>query len=149
MGVGVGSVQGTVTDSTNRNGIPPLQGVTVTVGSQPPVTTDANGNYQVDNVPAGTNAVTGTLTGYGPYSGTVNVVAGQSVEHNFSMSVIGAFKWSYTTGGEIHSSPAIGSDGMVYVGSIDNNLYAIYGSSPLASTSWPMFHCNLMHTGRY
>ncbi|MGA1839652.1 MAG: PQQ-binding-like beta-propeller repeat protein [bacterium] len=33
-------------------------------------------------------------------------------------------KWSYTTGASILSSPAIGSDGTVYVGSSDGRLYA-------------------------
>ncbi len=34
-------------------------------------------------------------------------------------------KWKFTTNGEIDSSPAIGPDGTVYVGSDDGNLYAI------------------------
>lgn len=34
-------------------------------------------------------------------------------------------KWMFTTGGDIYSSPAIGRDGTIYVGSFDNNLYAI------------------------
>ncbi len=34
-------------------------------------------------------------------------------------------KWSYTTGDAILSSPAIGSDGTIYVGSYDKKLYAI------------------------
>ena len=34
-------------------------------------------------------------------------------------------KWSYTTRGEIWSSPAIGIDGTVYVGSLDKRVYAI------------------------
>ena len=34
-------------------------------------------------------------------------------------------KWKYNTGGYVESSPAIGSDGTVYVGSDDNKLYAI------------------------
>ncbi len=37
----------------------------------------------------------------------------------------GALKWKFPTGGAVHSSPAIGADGTVYVGSDDNNLYAI------------------------
>ncbi|MDP6034675.1 MAG: PQQ-binding-like beta-propeller repeat protein, partial [Verrucomicrobiota bacterium] len=32
-------------------------------------------------------------------------------------------------GGVVHSSPAIGSDGTVYVGSMDEKLYAINGKS--------------------
>ena len=47
------------------------------------------------------------------------------------------------------SSPAIGSDGTVYVGSEDNKLYAIKTSSQgLAKSPWPMFGQNAQHTGR-
>jgi outer membrane protein assembly factor BamB len=35
----------------------------------------------------------------------------------------------FVTGGDVDSSPAIGSDGTVYVGSGDNKLYAINGKS--------------------
>ena len=42
-------------------------------------------------------------------------------------------KWNYTTGGGINSSPAIGSDGTIYVGSTDHNLYAI---NPDDSLKW-------------
>jgi hypothetical protein len=37
--------------------------------------------------------------------------------------------WEFETGGRVYSSPAIGSDGTVYVGSVDNKLYAINGKS--------------------
>ena len=36
----------------------------------------------------------------------------------------GTLKWTFTTGGPIHSSPAL-SNGMVYVGSQDGNIYAL------------------------
>jgi outer membrane protein assembly factor BamB len=39
------------------------------------------------------------------------------------------FLWQFETGGEVWSSPAIGSDGTVYVGSNDYKLYAINGKS--------------------
>jgi outer membrane protein assembly factor BamB len=42
--------------------------------------------------------------------------------------VSGSVKWSYHTGGGIHSSPALGSDGTIYVGSGDYNLYAFTSS---------------------
>ena len=47
--------------------------------------------------------------------------------------VDGTVKWSYTTGGSVYSSPAIGSDGTVYVGSHDYNLYAI---NPDGTVKW-------------
>ena len=38
----------------------------------------------------------------------------------------GVLKWSFTTGDYVISSPAIGADGTVYVGSYDGRLYAIH-----------------------
>ena len=39
------------------------------------------------------------------------------------------FLWEFETGGSVTSSPAIGSDGTIYVGSRDKKLYAINGKS--------------------
>ena len=41
----------------------------------------------------------------------------------------GTVLWEFKTGGEVNSSPAIGPDGTVYVGSWDNKLYALSGKS--------------------
>ena len=41
----------------------------------------------------------------------------------------GAKKWEFQTGRSIFSSPAIGSDGTVYVGSWDGKVYALNGST--------------------
>ena len=46
---------------------------------------------------------------------------------------IGVLKWKYETGGNVYSSPAIGADGTIYVGSDDNYLYAI---NPDGSLRW-------------
>jgi len=49
----------------------------------------------------------------------------------------------------VHSSPAIGSDGTVYVGSYDKKLYAIKTESlGLVKSPWPMRGQNPQHTGR-
>ena len=57
--------------------------------------------------------------------------------------------WEFETGGSVFSSPAIGSDGTVYVGSEDNKLYAIKTDSKgLAKSPWPMRGQNAQHTGR-
>ena len=37
--------------------------------------------------------------------------------------------WEFETGGDVYSSPAIGSDGTVYFGSLDNKLYALNGKT--------------------
>jgi len=42
-------------------------------------------------------------------------------------------KWSFTTGDQVMSSPTIGADGTIYVGSFDNKLYAI---NPDGSQRW-------------
>ena len=48
-------------------------------------------------------------------------------------AVDGAQKWAFKTGDKVKSSPAIGSDGTVYVGSGDDNLYAI---NPDGTKKW-------------
>ena len=56
---------------------------------------------------------------------------------------------TFQTGGQVISSPAIGSDGTVYVGSYDKKLYAIKTDSlGLAKSPWPMRGQNPLHTGR-
>ena len=39
----------------------------------------------------------------------------------------GTKKWEFVTGGQVHASPAIGSDGTVYVGNDDGKVYALNG----------------------
>ena len=61
----------------------------------------------------------------------------------------GTVLWEFETGGVVFSSPAIGSDGTVYVGSYDKKLYAIKTDSKgLAKSPWPMRGQNARHTGR-
>ena len=43
----------------------------------------------------------------------------------------GSLQWSFPTGGDIDSSPAIGLDGTIYVGSDDDSLYAIISDGSL------------------
>ncbi len=45
-------------------------------------------------------------------------------------------KWGYTTGNGVHSSPAMGSDGTIYVGSDDHNLYAISDNGTAGNLKW-------------
>jgi len=61
----------------------------------------------------------------------------------------GTVLWEFETGRAVRSSPAIGPDGTVYVGSWDKKLYAIKTDSKgLAKSPWPMFRQNARHTGR-
>ena len=41
----------------------------------------------------------------------------------------GTILWEFETGGVVESSPAIGKDGTVYIGSNDRKLYALYGNN--------------------
>ena len=61
----------------------------------------------------------------------------------------GTVLWEFETGGRVLSSPAIGSDGTIYVGSDDKKLYAIKTDSKgLNKSPWPMRGQNPQHTGR-
>ena len=66
-----------------------------------------------------------------------------------SKKTAGVKLWEFETGGSLNSSPAIGSDGTVYIGSVDKKLYAIKTNSKgLANSPWPMFGQNPQHTSR-
>jgi outer membrane protein assembly factor BamB len=66
----------------------------------------------------------------------------------------GSEKWRYDTrtgqGNLIESSPMIGPDGSIYVGSFDGALYKLNGNgSPLSTySSWPAFRHDIRRTGR-
>lgn len=63
-------------------------------------------------------------TGLSPYGAVAN---------------LGTLRWKFTTGSAIFSSPAIGADGTVYVGSGDDNLYAI---NPNDTQKWKFKTCD-------
>jgi hypothetical protein len=70
-------------------------------------------------------------------------------ESTKAKATAGAKLWEFETGVDVDSSPAIGSDGTVYVGSDDNKLYAIKTDSKgPAKSPWPMRGQNAQHTGR-
>ena len=57
--------------------------------------------------------------------------------------------WEFITESAVFSSPVIGPDSTLYVGSRDNNLYAIKtDSTGPAKSPWPMFGQNAQRTGR-
>jgi hypothetical protein len=52
---------------------------------------------------------------------------------------------------QLYPSPAIGPDGIIYVASVNAGVFAIDGSSPLATPSgsvWPKFRHDMRNTGR-
>ena len=62
---------------------------------------------------------------------------------------VGTPIWEFKTGGFVRSSPAIGPDGTVYVGSFDGKVYTIKTDSKgPAKSPWPMRGQNARHTSR-
>ncbi len=55
----------------------------------------------------------------------------------------GKLKWSFQTGDRVTSSPAIGIDGIIYVGSYDTNLYSIY---PNGTEKWRFSTDGIVHS---
>jgi outer membrane protein assembly factor BamB len=136
-----------VTDGTN-----PIQGATVNLDSDnggvfrpQSGITDSNGDFKsIFNAPTVTTQIIcrisaeASKTGYNNGSGYVDVTINpipwpmfrQNLNHTGvspydTSSNNGKLKWRFATGKSIYSSPAIGSDGTIYVGSQDGNLYAI------------------------
>ena len=72
----------------------------------------------------------------------------------YAINPDGTQKWVFNTGGSITSSPAIGADGTIYVGSHDGKFYAVnldgtqkwaittgdsINSSPAIGTDWTVY----------
>ena len=67
----------------------------------------------------------------------------------YAINPDGTKQWEFKTEGGVYSSPAIGNDGTVYVGSYGGNVYALKTSSTgPADSPWPMFGQNAQRTGR-
>jgi hypothetical protein len=66
----------------------------------------------------------------------------------YALNPDGSLKWRYLTGNAVKSSPAIADNGVMYVGSSDYSLYALWSPSPLADSPWPKFRHDLRNTGR-
>ena len=110
-------------------------------------------NYASD--PDGDQLTFEIITGEGNISGSTYIYSGESegrktvtirakdtkeayTDTSFVINVSsgnqsGSLKWKFRTDSYIYSSPAIGSDGTIYVGSYDNYLYAI---NPDGSLKW-------------
>lgn len=128
------------------------------------VTTDNTGFWLRDGIPHGTYSVTPSMSGkwFSPVSRSFTIAradcpvadfteffAGQgdwctfghdaqrSGRSPFTGPATNALLWSYSTGGGVYSSPAMGADGTVYVGSNDGNLYAIKSDGSI-SWAYPM-----------
>ncbi len=64
----------------------------------------------------------------------------------YALNPDGSKRWDFAIGNASRSSPALGNNSILYFGSISGSLFAVQGSSLLATNSWPMFRRNLQHT---
>jgi outer membrane protein assembly factor BamB len=137
-------IQGAIINLTTDNGgfFSPQSGIT-----------DVNGNFtSIFNAPTVTTqticriSAQASKTGYGTGSGYVDVtikpIPWPMFRHNLNHTGVspydtstnpGKLKWSFSTGAVVYSSPAIGSDGTIYIGSGDNKFYAI---NPDGTLKW-------------
>ena len=65
----------------------------------------------------------------------------------YAISPNGDIVWEYQTGDPINFSPVLGSDGTIYLGSDQYELFAFKGKGGPANSSWPMFGHDSRHTG--
>ncbi|MCL4479602.1 MAG: PQQ-binding-like beta-propeller repeat protein [Deltaproteobacteria bacterium] len=117
-----------------------IGGVNVTTGSQatwasPGIPGNYNANVTVSD--GFNNSVTGTSTvivgSSSPWPRFHRDIQSTGSSPYNTSSTTGALKWSYTTGDYIYSSPAIGGDGTIYIGSDDGKLYSI---NPNGGLNW-------------
>ena len=82
--------------------------------------------------------------------GTVYVGLAGSIEGGSKFSALdsatGTIKWEVAAGCSPDTSPAIGSDGTVYIVSMDGSLRALVGTSPIPDSGWPMKQRNARRT---
>lgn len=67
-----------------------------------------------------------------------------------ALNADGSPRWSLATDDYVDSSPVIGPDGTIYIGSLDRYLYAINGNGqgPASDAPWPMFRRDAQRQGR-
>jgi outer membrane protein assembly factor BamB len=87
-----------------------------------------------DSMPHAWSAA-GTYTIKAQAKDSYGKISGWSSGHQITISggVQGSLKWAFATGNYLASSPSIGSDSTIYIGSWDRNIYAI---NPNGSLKW-------------
>lgn len=105
-------------------------------GLTPGVPGDYNASLTVSN-PCGQDMVEFVMHVLVPPGQGDWTMFGREPTHNRRSPYVAAqtsnLQWSYTTGDGLYSSPVLGADGTVYVGSNDKHLYAFY---PDGSLRW-------------
>jgi len=130
-------------------------GIGKEISSSPVISADgtiyvASANYGLHAVnPDGTQKWVSNL-GYNAAVGSDGTIyAVDDYLHLNALTPDGAKKWTFLGNG-FTAPPTLDAEGTIYVGGSDGNLYAVYTDSPgPAKSSWPMFHHDVRHTGRY
>lgn len=139
---GNGIISGTVTSTSGTA----LHGATVTLGVIS-VTTDASGNYILENVPVGSQTVVATMSGYYDYNGSVTVIESQTATLNITMvpnlgpnSYSFLRKWgTFGSGDGQFNAPyaiAVDSSSNVYITDTTNFRIQKFDSSGTFITKW-------------
>ncbi len=134
-----GTISGKVEDESNGA----IVGATVVVeGTNLSATTDADGKYLLENVPAGERQVTASAEGYSSKTLTVTVKEGETVTQDFALQAIPTYTVSGTvtdTEGsalegatvaieETEQSATTGSDGTYSIADVEEGTYNITAS---------------------
>lgn len=83
-GQGTGTITGTITDAASEQ---PIPGANVIVqGTNTGASTNADGEYEIANAPAGTQQIQVRFVGYRTMTKEVNVEAGATIEVNFQLT---------------------------------------------------------------
>ena len=67
----------------------------------------------------------------------ITLRAGEEGPQQLACGLAGERRWAFPTSGDVDSSPTLGPDGTVYVGSSDHNLYAVMSDGGTLKWSYP------------
>lgn len=117
-----GNLEGTVTDEIGN----PIEGALVDCGGFDSAETNANGQYLIENIPAGNWTATCTKEGYNPDSTEVTIVSGETTLQDFELTIITDINEPTASKLTIHPNPAtevinVISDDLIYAYEVLNN----------------------------
>lgn len=121
---GLGNIVGQVVDASDAS---PIAGATVAVvGTGMTTTTDSSGNYSFNDVPAGTQTLEASATGYVTATTSVDVIDGDTVNKLIALSpvstdaITAVLTWGATPADlDLHASGPDGSEGRFHAAYFD------------------------------
>lgn len=116
-----GSISGTVTDAADE----PVDGATVEVeGTELSATTDANGDYTIDEAPDGEHTVVASTAGLAPSSQTIEVSNGEPTENvDFSLSEYGVEQSTVFEGEDVSATVPSDAEVELRSGDVDDSSF--------------------------